>query len=116
MTDFDYIGLGCHSSGCAPTLNMAKLSTEPYLVSNLSNKLNQCIHVDDVCDGIIDCPGAEDGSIEVTEISGGNGNYTYSINGIEFQVSNVFVDLAPSEYQVFGPWAFYFNIKFLLKK
>ena len=47
------------------------------------------------------CPGSADGSIEVTEISGGNGNYSYSINGVDYQSSNVFVDLDASEYQVF---------------
>ena len=47
------------------------------------------------------CPGTADGAIEITEISGGNGNFTYSLDGIEYQTSNVFVDLSPSEYQVF---------------
>ena len=47
------------------------------------------------------CPGAADGTIEVTEISGGNGNFTYSINGVDYQVSNVFVNLSEAEYQVF---------------
>ena len=47
------------------------------------------------------CPGAADGAIEITEISGGNGNFTYSLDGIDYQTSNVFVDLSPSEYQVF---------------
>ena len=48
-----------------------------------------------------DCPGAGNGTIEVTEISGGNGNYTYSLDGIEYQFSNAFVNLTASEYQVF---------------
>ena len=47
------------------------------------------------------CPGGTDGTIEITEISGGNGNYTYSIDGVEYQASNVFVNLEAAEYQVF---------------
>lgn len=31
IADFDYMGLGCHSAGCGPTLNMARQQPEDFL-------------------------------------------------------------------------------------
>ncbi|WP_299991705.1 gliding motility-associated C-terminal domain-containing protein [uncultured Pontibacter sp.] len=41
-----------------------------------------------------------DGRITVSNVSGGTGTYTYSVNGIDFQASNVFNGLAAGPYIV----------------
>ena len=47
------------------------------------------------------CSGVDDGTIQVNSVSGGTSPYTYSIdNGVNFQVSNSFVGLAPGSYDV----------------
>lgn len=45
------------------------------------------------------CPGVSDGMITM-EVSGGTPPYQYSINGVDFQDSNVFNDLAPGSYTI----------------
>lgn len=43
--------------------------------------------------------GLEDGKLTVS-VNGGSGNYMYSLNGIDFQSSNVFEDLGAGNYSV----------------
>ncbi|MBD3637481.1 MAG: gliding motility-associated C-terminal domain-containing protein [Crocinitomicaceae bacterium] len=51
----------------------------------------------------VSCPGGADGQITVTSATGGDGGpYTYSIDGVNFQASNVITGLAPGTYTV---WA-----------
>jgi len=47
----------------------------------------------------VSCNGASDGSINVSA-EGGTGHFTYSINGIDFQESNIFTDLGPGGYNI----------------
>ncbi|MCB9290997.1 MAG: SprB repeat-containing protein, partial [Lewinellaceae bacterium] len=44
-------------------------------------------------------PGQEDGAITL-QVSGGTGDYSYSIDGLNFQAGNVFEGLAEGEYEV----------------
>lgn len=47
------------------------------------------------------CAGVNDGTINVTSVSGGNGTYQYSIdNGATFQPSASFTGLAPGSYDI----------------
>lgn len=43
---------------------------------------------------------ANDGAINVSQVTGGVAPYTYSINGTTFQASAAFASLAPGEYEV----------------
>ncbi len=45
-------------------------------------------------------PGANDGSITVTNPSGGSGLYEFSIDGANWQTSGIFANLAPGTYTV----------------
>jgi gliding motility-associated-like protein len=47
----------------------------------------------------VSCNGVSDGRITISA-EGGTGHFTYSINGIDFQESNVFTDLAPGGYNI----------------
>jgi hypothetical protein len=58
------------------------------------------IVIDDVTEENISCFGLTDGTITVTA-SGGTGTLEYSINGTDYQTSNVFEDLAKDTYEVF---------------
>lgn len=58
------------------------------------------IVIDDVEEENISCFGQADGTITVTA-SGGTGTLEYSINGTDYQASNVFEDLAKGSYEVF---------------
>jgi len=51
---------------------------------------------------ITDCTsiGASDGQLEITA-EGGDANYTYSINGTDYQVSNTFSGLSAGDYTVY---------------
>jgi len=51
---------------------------------------------------ITDCTaiGASDGSLEITA-EGGDGSYTYSINGVDYQASNTFSGLSAGDYTVY---------------
>ena len=51
----------------------------------------------------VSCPGGADGQITVTNVTGGDGgpNYEYSIDGVNFQASNVLTGLAPGNYTVY---------------
>lgn len=48
----------------------------------------------------ISCNGGNDGTITVTGVTGGNGGYSYSINGIDFSSSNSFTGLTAGTYTV----------------
>ncbi|MDA9773701.1 gliding motility-associated C-terminal domain-containing protein [Saprospiraceae bacterium] len=47
-----------------------------------------------------DCPEAENGSINITEVEGGSGQYSYSVNGNTFQTSGEFYNLSADQYEV----------------
>ena len=51
---------------------------------------------------ITDCTaiGASDGQLEITA-EGGDGSYTYSINGVDYQASNTFSGLSAGDYTVY---------------
>ena len=44
--------------------------------------------------------GINNGEITVTNPAGGSGNYSYSLDGVNFQTNNVFGNLAPNTYTV----------------
>lgn len=46
------------------------------------------------------CFGSMNGEASVTNVSGGSGNYTYSINGTDFQQSNVFSGLGGGQVSI----------------
>ncbi len=46
-------------------------------------------------------PGANDGTITITNPMGGTGLYEYSLDGINWQVANTFTGLAPGFYDVY---------------
>jgi hypothetical protein len=48
----------------------------------------------------VSCYGGSNGSITVTNVSGGNNNYEYSLDGITYQSSAVFNNLIARSYQV----------------
>jgi hypothetical protein len=48
----------------------------------------------------VSCYGGSNGSITVTNVSGGNNNYEYSLDGITYQSSAVFNNLSARSYQV----------------
>ncbi len=48
-----------------------------------------------------DCPEIDNGKIEITNVSGGNGNYEYSIDGSLYQTEYLFQGLYEGEYQVY---------------
>lgn len=58
------------------------------------------IVIGDVIEESISCSGLTDGKITVTA-SGGTGTLEYSINGTDYQASNVFENLAKNTYNVF---------------
>lgn len=47
------------------------------------------------------CEGVSDGKIIVNSVVGGTSPYTYSINGITYQISNIFLGLADGTYTVY---------------
>ena len=59
------------------------------------------ISIDDVLATAITCNGnGSDGTITITA-TGGTGTLYYSLDGITYQLSNVFTDLAPNTYSVY---------------
>jgi len=48
----------------------------------------------------LDCPQANDGTIEIEDVSGGTGNYMYSIDGGGFQSTGEFFDLNSGIYEI----------------
>ncbi len=49
----------------------------------------------------LDCPESENGTIEIVNVSGGNGLYEYSMDGSTYQLENIFKDLEEGEYGLF---------------
>ncbi len=47
-----------------------------------------------------DCPSAENGALEIINVSGGNGPYTYSIDGLPFQTEVIFINLSDGTYDI----------------
>ena len=47
------------------------------------------------------CNGLANGKVQVTSVSGGTGNFTYSINGNYYQSSNTFVGLGANTYTIY---------------
>lgn len=47
-----------------------------------------------------DCESSQNGTIEITDSSGGSGSYSYSINGLEYQSESGFYNLSPDMYNV----------------
>ncbi len=76
-------------TGCIVTLN-------PQLVITQPAQLNATVAATNVT-----CFGASDGTISVTNPSGGYGTYEYSINGGgSWHPSGLFTDLVPGNYNV----------------
>ena len=48
----------------------------------------------------INCFGSTNGSIQITDVTGGSGDYEYRINGGVWQTGTAFTDLAPGTYVV----------------
>lgn len=48
-----------------------------------------------------DCPEVLNGMIVVLDVVGGFGDYQYSLNGIDYQISNTFENLSPGNYTIF---------------
>lgn len=48
----------------------------------------------------LNCLESKDGMIQIVDVTGGNGNYSYSIDGVEYQTENVFTNLAAGIYEV----------------
>ncbi|MBS1489188.1 MAG: gliding motility-associated C-terminal domain-containing protein, partial [Bacteroidetes bacterium] len=75
---------GCLSAASAITVG-----------SNTTISITTVNHTDATCSGL------NDGSITVAAVTGGVSPYTYSTdNGVTFQASNAFSNLAPNTYQV----------------
>ncbi len=75
------------SNGCLITKNI--VVTEPTALSLLNSTITN-----------VTCNGAADGTINAGTVSGGNGGYTYSINGTSFQASNKFLNLSGGSYNL----------------
>ncbi len=46
------------------------------------------------------CNGSKDGSIQITNVSGGSGTFEYSIDGVNYQISSLFSNLAGGAYVI----------------
>lgn len=49
----------------------------------------------------LDCPDSHNGVLEVVNVSGGRGDYTYSLDGINYQNNPVFENLDADTYEVY---------------
>jgi large repetitive protein len=76
------------AKGCTQLLNNILISAPASLVVNLT-KTNPA-----------GC-GIANGTITVSSVTGGSGNYQFSLDGISFQVSNIFNTLADGTYTVY---------------
>jgi PKD repeat protein len=76
-------------TGCAVTLNPALIITQPAV-----------LHAD-VAKTNVSCYGGSDGTITITNPTGGYGTYEYSVNGGgSWQASGTFTALVPGNYNV----------------
>lgn len=48
----------------------------------------------------LDCPEVKNGVIEIVNVEGGSGNYSYALNGENYQLENIFTDLEAGSYQI----------------
>ncbi len=48
-----------------------------------------------------DCQESDNGQLEIIDVNGGNGAFSYSLGGLNFQESNSFFNLSPDQYEVF---------------
>jgi len=77
------------NSSCVETLDPALLITQPAVLNAVVSRTN------------VTCFGGSDGSISVTNPTGGYGTYEYSINGGgSWQTSGLFTGLVPGNYNV----------------
>ncbi|MHC1775255.1 MAG: gliding motility-associated C-terminal domain-containing protein [Lentimicrobium sp.] len=74
------------ASGCEITGEV--IVTSPDLIAAIVTQTN------------INCYGAANGAIEITEITGGSGSYEFRINGGPWQSATVFTGLTPGNYLV----------------
>ncbi len=74
--------------GCVITLNPALVINEPAVLSATVDKTD------------VTCFGANNGTISITNPSGGYGTYQYSINGTTWQGFGTFSNLVPATYEV----------------
>ena len=49
----------------------------------------------------LSCPDSENGSIEILDVSGGSGNYSFAIDNLQFQEEQLFENLSAGQYQIF---------------
>ena len=75
------------SKGCTATENVS--IAEPTILTMQAATMTS-----------VTCAGAADGIITVGTVAGGNNGYEYSINGINFQASNIFSGLAGGNYTI----------------
>jgi len=49
----------------------------------------------------LDCPDSNNGIFEIVDITGGSGNYEYSIDGLNYQTESIFSELEEGVYEVY---------------
>ncbi|MEM9547497.1 MAG: gliding motility-associated C-terminal domain-containing protein [Bacteroidota bacterium] len=49
----------------------------------------------------LDCPEAKNGSIEIVNVEGGSGNYSYALDGENYQSENRFAELEAGSYRIY---------------
>ncbi len=77
------------NTGCVITLNGALVITQPAVLDA------------DIASTNVSCFGASDGTITITNPTGGYGTYEYSINGGgSWQASGIFTALVPGNYNI----------------
>ena len=48
-----------------------------------------------------DCEGDDNGFVEIVDITGGDGNYNFSLDGMVYQGQSGFYDLSPGQYEMY---------------
>jgi len=74
-------GLGCLSAVSSVTLTIVRINAS-------------------VAPSDVTCYGANDGTIIITDFSGGSGNYEYRVDGFGWQIKSQYLNLAPGLYKV----------------